>query len=172
MQAPILIALTIGLGIVALAVIFLRRNMESPGDTPPDQPVGKEPTEGPVPVFDPETVKKFNIPPSFASAKSPEEARRIRLLILLGVSMIPLLVIIGLVKKISEDGGLSSADAAMFPFVPIWIAIFVPLFAARKKKTPGSEDERNAGLAVAIGIMVAVLLAGVAVAFFLIRQGA
>lgn len=62
-----------------------------------------------------------------------EKAKRAKLIIFLAFGLIGVLVIGTIVYKAKggESGGGSVSGAAM---IPIWVAIFVPLMVAKKKK--------------------------------------
>ena len=58
----------------------------------------------------------------------------------------------------AEGGGDVDEAVAFVPFLPIWIAVFIPLFIKKKKKGATSEDQKRIVVFVAVGIAILVAL--------------
>ena len=73
---------------------------------------------------------------------------------------------LALFAKLSDGGGGDADDAIAFvPFLPIWIAVFIPLFIKKKKGTT-SEDKKKVVIYIAVGIAVLLTFTAGLIIFF------
>ncbi len=153
MQTPvIIIALTVGLAIVAVAIILMRRMNESGDTMPPSGPGTESDTQAPDPAVDEETKRKKMV------------------VVVLALLAVGIAVAFSLANR---SGGGSGDDDSFFPFLPIWIAVFVPVFLANNKKVRAkATEEQRRRIAVIIGTMMALIAAGVALALFMAANSA
>lgn len=60
-------------------------------------------------------------------------------------------------KNKGESVSSSDSGSSFASMLPIWVAIFVPLFASKKKKKPTTEQEKVKMFLLLIGLAVLVL---------------
>lgn len=104
----------------------------------------------------------------WAMSETKDKNKKLKKILLAVVGLQVVVVVATLYFVLGRSGGSGggSGGGNMATFLPIWVAVFVPVFAAQQKKKPGEEKK---WLYVLLGLGVAVLVA--MVVFMLVARG-
>jgi len=98
--------------------------------------------------------------------KAPKKLNKILLSATVGLVLLAVVVTMVFWKKGSGNGGGGDDDTSIAPFIPIWVAVFIPLFA-RRKKEPLTGGRKK--IVIAALILTALLVLGTLVFVLMAR---
>lgn len=105
-----------------------------------------------------------NSQPFGVNGQDQTKQKKLVMVVILG-AMVAIGLVVYYIFRGDKSGG--SDDGSFFPFIPIWVAIFIPLLANKKKDKQNLTDTQKRALVILVALGVLIALAGVFFGWFM-----